>query len=581
MTVGIVLVCGWAGAGTAAAHAVLVGTVPAYGATVSVAPERVSMTFDEPVTVVPNAVSVADRDGERVDLGEVDTADGGRTVVVPLHAGVADGTYLLGWSLLSADGHVVAGSIVFGVGVPPDLSVTAPPPDPLVAVLDTVVRLLTAIGYAGVVLAVGLPLAARFVWRPALRTRGILQLIRVGGVSTAVSALLVFAATPGRLAGAAGWGETQAWIRSASSVAGASALLRCLAAVVLLVAGARWVRARRSPAPAAEVGLDRQVGGRWSAVRRMGGRWSVVRRMGGRSHAVRQVGGRSHAVRRAGGHWCAVRHAGGRWYGVAAGVAAALVVIASATSGHAVGGEYRTAALISTVLHVVAMAVWVGGVTLLVLTRRVPGLAERVARFGRVALAAVAVLVLTGLFQSWRAVEPLAALWDTSWGRLLVLKLSLVAVALGFALWGRTRTVRWELAAQVSVLVVSALLTGVAPAKDTYDPAVTLEARVGAFQARVSVDGAHSGRQEITVRLRDSAGTPVDALEVTGRLVLPDGQAGPIEVPFRRVEPVELGPDYFVSQPVRVPLAGEWQLRLTVVADRLNGYAATVPYRVW
>ncbi|MEC3913798.1 copper resistance CopC/CopD family protein [Nocardia sp. CDC160] len=526
------------GAATASAHAVLVSSDPAYGAMVDHAQDRVSITFDEPVTAAPNAVTVTDRDGGRVDTGNAETSNGGRTIALPLRSGTANGTYLLGWSLLSADGHVVAGSIVFGIGVPPDLTVTAAHLDPLIAMLDTVVRLLTAVGYLGIVLAVGIPLAVRLIWPEASRARAITQVIRVGAAATAIAAFLTFAATPGRLAGAAGWGNAQVWVQSAASLLGASALVRVVAATVL----------------------------GWAA-----------------------TAGRVTAVRR----------------DMTAGAAAAAVVLAVAVSGHAVTGEYRWAAVSSTVLHVVAMAVWVGGVILVGLAWRTTRRAEVVARFGPVAGGAVTVLVLSGLVQSWRAVSPVAALWDTSWGRLLLVKLVLAALAVGVALVVRTagtggvvlagassarrwtigrrsgRSVWAEIGLQVAVLVVTALLTGVAPARDTYDPAATLEASVGPLRAQVHVDGTHAGRQEFTVRLRDSSGMPVGALEVTGRLERVEGGTGPVEVVFRRVEPVELGPDYFVSRAVPVPVAGEWRLWLTVVADRTKGYAATVPYRVW
>ncbi|MGW4355375.1 copper resistance CopC/CopD family protein [Nocardia sp. NPDC004582] len=542
-------------AAPASAHAVLVGSDPGYGAMVEPAPDRVSITFDEAVTAAPNAVTVTDRDGERADTGATESTAGGRTIVLPLRPGVRNGTYLLGWSLLSADGHVVAGSTVFGIGVPPDLTVTATPPDPLIAVLDTVVRLLTALGYLGIALAVGLPLAARMVWPDAVRTSAVAQVIRIGAATTAIAALLTFATTPGRLAGAAGWAEGRVWSQSATSFAGTVLLVRAVGAIALVRA------ARQSPPPASPVGVVRTT----------------------RNGLVRSRIGVSVP-----------------WADVAGGV----VLSATALSGHVMAGEYRWAAVISAVLHLVAMAVWVGGVLLVGLAWRTSRRNEVVGRFGPVAAGAVAVLAVSGVFQSWRAVSPLAALWSTSWGLLLSAKLVLVAVAVGAAvvargIGGRARAgagrrpvatrsasdaswvVRAELAAQVAVLVVTALLTGVAPARETYDPPASFQARVGSLTAAISVDGTHAGRQEITVRLRDAAGTPVGALEVSGRLERADGGIGPVEVPFRRVEPVELGPEYFVSRPVRVPLAGEWRLRLTVVADRTSGYAATVPYRVW
>ncbi|WP_067703918.1 copper resistance CopC/CopD family protein [Nocardia jejuensis] len=546
---GFVLAVVWGGAGTAAAHAVLVSSDPGYGATLSQAPEQVSMTFDEPVTAARNSVTVADRDGVRVDTGEVRGIDGGRTVVVPLRAGLSDGTYLLGWSLLSADGHLVAGSIVFGIGAPPDLSVTGAPPDPLIAALDTVVRLLTGLGYLGIALAVGVPPAVYAIQRRASDIGAVVQLARIGAALTAVTALLIFAATPARLAGTAGWTDPQIWKQSATSVIGAAALVRAAAAVALL-----WLSKRSIAQPS-----------RWTTA----GRVAVLAPGSAPERTIpdaRQV-------------WGADRRGSFRV------VASVLVVVSTAVAGHAVAGEYRWIALVSVALHLVAMAVWIGGVAVVILLWRTDGRGEAVARFGRVAVLALGAVVVSGALQTWRAVSPVAALWHTSWGLLLLVKLALVGVALGIAVvvrrTARVGAARLEFGAQVAVLVVSALLTGVAPARDSYDPAVTLAAELGPLAATIAVDGAHAGTQELTVRLRDSAGEPVDALEVSGRLVRDDGALGPIEIPFRRVEPVELGPDYFVSQPVRVPLAGDWHLRLTVVADRVNGYAATLPYRVW
>ncbi|MGW4246333.1 copper resistance CopC/CopD family protein [Nocardia sp. NPDC004722] len=563
--VGLMLTTVFLGAATASAHAVLVSSDPGYGAMVDHAPTRVSITFDEPVTAAPNAVTVTDRDGTRADDGTSTTTDSGRTVVLPLRSGLTNGTYLLGWSLLSADGHVVAGSIVFGIGVPPDLTVTATPPDPLIAALDVIVRLLTALGYLGIALAVGIPVAVRLVWPEAGKTRAVGQLIRIGATTTVVTALATFALIPGRLAGAGGWGEPRTWVQSATSLVGAALLAKAVGAIALAY-----------DADSAKVVGEAPVSGgpdNWF------------------DHARGKTG-------RAGFIFA---------------VAGTVVVLGQAVGGHAVAGEYRWAAVISTVLHVLAMAVWVGGVVVVGLAWRTPRRAQVVARFGYVAAVAVGVLVVSGVFQAWRAVSPVAALWSTSWGLLLMAKVTLVAAALGAALVARragtsemrTRAVvgpgagvhlsgsarrsgvgtawavRAELGVQVAVLVVTALLTGVAPARDTYDPPVAMSAQVGPLRAEVRVDGAHAGRQELTVRLRDSAGNPVGALEVTGRLERDEGGVGPVEVVFRRVEPVEIGPDYFVSRPVRVPVAGEWKLRLTVVADRVSGYAATVPYRVW
>lgn len=546
---GLALLALWCGSATAAAHAVLVSSDPAYGSTIAHEPDLVSLTFDEPVTAGQDAVTLSDADGQRVDAGSTTTTDGGRTVRRHLRAGLPDGTYLLGWSLLSADGHLVSGSIVFGIGVPPDLSVAVARPDPLVAALDTIVRLLTGLGYAGVALAVGIPIVARLTWPAGFRTRAVPQLIRIGAATTALTALLIFAATPGRLAGSPGWGQPQVWAQATTTILGAAAVLRAAAATLLAFAASKTAAAFAASAVAKQT-----------------------------TQPSGSFGGRT-----------------------APSVVAGLVVIGTtAVSGHAVSGEYRWIAIVSTVLHLVAMAVWTGGVAIVLLVWRTPVRAEVVRRFGPVAASAVGVVVVTGVFQAWRAVDPVASLWSTSWGLLLLAKVALAGLAIVAALvvrrgksagfqaltagtarrdrgWG----VRVEFGLQVAVLVVSAVLTGVAPARETYDPATTVEFAMGPFRAEVAVDGAQVGRQEFTVRLKDSSGEAVAAQDLTGKLVPADGRVGAVDVVFRRVEPVEIGPDYFVSQRVPVPFPGRWELRLTVVADRVNAYAATVPYRVW
>ncbi|MEV0248816.1 copper resistance protein CopC [Nocardia sp. NPDC050712] len=498
----------WVSAGYASAHASLVGTDPAYGASVAEAPAQVSVTFDESVTAADSGVTVVGTDGARVDTGGVSSADGGHTVRVGLPTELPVGTYLLSWVVLSADGHTIGGSSVFGVGVPPDLTLGDPPRDPLVAALDTVVRILTALGYFGVVLGVGVPAVAWLTWRAGVRTPIVVQSARTGAGLIAVTALLILAVTPARLIGASGWTDPAVWEQTFGSSPGVAALLRAAAAAALAIA---YPRLR------------------------------------------------------------------------VAGPAAAVLLLATAAGGHGVAGADRVVALLSTTAHLAAMSVWVGGVVLAVVVWRDPERTRLLAGFGRVALGAVAVLLLTGTYQAIRSIDPLAALWTTSWGRLLLLKLALVLAAFGTVLVVRARAgttaLRAEFALQAAALVVTAALAGVTPARDSYDPPSTIVAAVGPLRATLAVDGAGAGEQELTLRLRDAQGNPTGAARVSARLTR--GDTGPIDLPFRRVDPIELGPNYFVSQSVRVPTAGQWQLLLTVTVDRTTAYTATVPYRVW
>ena len=91
-------------------------------------------------------------------------------------------------------------------------------------------------------------------------------------------------------------------------------------------------------------------------------------------------------------------------------------------------------------IHLIATALWAGGLPVLLwalfqclerLNSPLFWAAEVVARFSTVALVSVAVLVLTGLYQSWIHVQTPAALWGTSYGRVLLLKLSFFLAMIG------------------------------------------------------------------------------------------------------------------------------------------------------
>lgn len=99
------------GAGPAAAHDEIVGTTPANGATVDVAPDRVVLTFAEPAIALGTQVVVTGPDGAVVSQGDV-TLDGS-TVVQALAASRPAGTYHVDWRVTSADGHPVTGTFTF------------------------------------------------------------------------------------------------------------------------------------------------------------------------------------------------------------------------------------------------------------------------------------------------------------------------------------------------------------------------------------------------------------------------------------------------------------------------------------
>lgn len=108
MVVGVIL----ASPTAAEAHAVLVSSSPAAGATVGAAPDAVVLEFDEPLAPSLSHAAVVDPTGRRFTA----TVSGER-MRVPLGVTVP-GVYHVTWTTVSeVDGHTINGEFQFGVGV--------------------------------------------------------------------------------------------------------------------------------------------------------------------------------------------------------------------------------------------------------------------------------------------------------------------------------------------------------------------------------------------------------------------------------------------------------------------------------
>ncbi len=105
----------------ASAHATLSSSSPEAQSSLDASPREIVLRFDQSVTAVADAIVVLARDGAVVS-GPAATADGGRELRAPVNGGLPRGAYTVRWRALSADGHIISGVYTLGVGVP------APPP---------------------------------------------------------------------------------------------------------------------------------------------------------------------------------------------------------------------------------------------------------------------------------------------------------------------------------------------------------------------------------------------------------------------------------------------------------------------
>jgi copper transport protein len=127
--------------------------------------------------------------------------------------------------------------------------------------------------------------------------------------------------------------------------------------------------------------------------------------------------------------------------------------------------------MLSETVHVLAMSLWVGGLSMLVggAVWREPDARRVLTRFSSVALASVAALLVTGAFQAWRQVGSWSALMSTTYGRELLAKIALVVLVVCVAAGARqvlrrhgaVATLRRSVAVEaVLVLVVLAVTSG-------------------------------------------------------------------------------------------------------------------------
>lgn len=102
--------------GQAAAHDVVSSSDPADGATVSVPPTQVSVTFDQTPQAGLSTLTVVGPDGARREVGPSTTT--GNIVTVPVGSLPAAGEYQIGYRIVSSDGHPTSGSLSFTLTTP-------------------------------------------------------------------------------------------------------------------------------------------------------------------------------------------------------------------------------------------------------------------------------------------------------------------------------------------------------------------------------------------------------------------------------------------------------------------------------
>lgn len=567
----------------AAAHSALVASDPAADAVLDRSPDAIRLDFNEPVSVAADGVRLLGVDGTELDLDAVEVVD--TRVTVPVRGELDDGSYVVAWKVASADGHPVTGAFTFAVGAPSggdrDL-------DELVAALGApspgaraFADAATVATYAGVLVAAG---------------AGVFEAVLLGG---------------GTVAGGVG-GVRRRRIRSVvvvGAAAGAVGLVVSIVAAAILAGGGGL----RMPAGDAVADAATGAPGLQALVGCVGLALVVA--------AVPSEG----ATRRP---------------AVLAG--ALLAVGALSIVGHTRTASPLALAMAADVAHVAAAATWTGGLVALAVALGATGVrddapvaAVMVARFSAMAAAAIVAVATAGALLGWRILGSWSALWNTTYGTLLLVKLALFAglAALGaynrFALVPRVgegpdgvARLRTVLVAEVALVVAVVAVTGVLTSRPpTDDAAAFAEARRRCLEDVAAMEGLagmedmdHScpgdptttttpgtadvtvleeivafgegsvviqvgpgavGANEVRLAVRGVDGALVDTARAPVlRFRLREQNIGPLEVTTER-----LGTGRYVAVQ-DLALAGTWELNVTAVVSDFEQPQAIVTFDV-
>ena len=372
----------------ASAHAYLTHTSPLPNAVLASSPRRVALTYDEAVEPRFAIISVTDAGGHQLTTAPVSRSPSNPdTLFVPLKPHLPRGWYLIYWRAISVDGHPVQGAYTFAVGPEPgpppqfaipNISETATTPNLLAARWIMFLSVMVSIGLFAFRMLIARPLMAR-VEGTNLRPVTIAFCVMAAVGVVAIPTYLDIATSIDSLRSPFAVGELVPLFRVTAFGRAYVDMEICYVLFVAAAAVALWV--------------DRPLR---------------------RQRSIAELLSVTGAL-----------------------VGAAAVLLVPGLAGHAAQTAPRGLSLLLDWCHLISGSIWLGGLVGLLVVwatlpagRRVAGLGVCVPRFSNVALASVLVLLATGVGATIIHIPILAALWQTSYGIAILVKIGLLSAAM-------------------------------------------------------------------------------------------------------------------------------------------------------
>ncbi len=607
------------------AHASVSATSPEAGSTVTQSPRAVTITFDQGISVPAGGVRILNEKAERIGVQKplVGSRAGQANTVSVSVPTLPSGAYVVSWRAVSEDGHPIRGAFTFRVGATGDQVAVARLARELLTngktdpALSALMALARALSFASMLLLLGAGPYLLFVRSTASgNDRRVSRLLIAATVVGAISGLVTILSFGPYVAGEGFGGVADGTLLDdtlASSI-GRSMLFRTIALValgfvvvrILSALSEETATAPTQPAPhhrictrteqAALVGLSTVMLGLSTLVGHgTTGRWGLLGALATACHIA----------------------AASAWIGV-------LVLVVVATSGTGrVKRQSRAEANKEANKEVRPFPA----------TRSAPT-AEQVLclveRFSTLAFWSVAVLMLSGMLNGFRQVGSVEGLRSTNYGRLLLIKLGVVALLVGLGWLSRRslaqrraaiaersgqsgnfgnsertspepsltsnplstqgptakplppalvrirRRMLVESFAAALAVAVTALLVNSPPSIEVLGRPVTVTMRGTTFLLDTTVSPAQSG----TNRLHFYALTPdgqtqtVEAMTVTASM--PASDIAPIDLNV-----VRAGPNHFQALRADLPVKGPWRFIVEVQLDTFTAesVATTITIR--
>jgi copper transport protein len=547
-------------AAPASAHAILLSSSPGANTSTSIRPKQISLTFSENVEISLGSLQLYDEKGDRVVIGAPQHSAASDHVIEASVPRLGDGAYVLTWRVISADSHPVHGAFTFTIG---RSSVNA---EGLATRLEArsngnrtvgvLFAIARALEYAGIALLIGATVFAAAI-RPHGRRRSRADaLVWVGWITLFVASVvaLLLQGPYGAAFPLSKIADTTVLRDVLKTRFGHMTELRLLFLLGLLPL------------------------------------LLVVRK-----------------------HWRP------RWWWWAIATPLAIGVAATpGLAGHAATGTWVGFAVPFDTLHVIAMSVWLGGLTSLglIVLDRDPDARRSAEHFSPVALTSVIAIIATGVFATWREVGwSMDAFRHTSFGNILLVKLAVFIVLLALAAWSRrivrrrpvalsaavatasrtaaggeppddpdVRSLRWsvlgELVFGITILVITAMLVNAAPARTALSIPYSTEFREPTMLIDLLLSPAKAGPVDLHIYTLSPAGGNLYTPEITAQMSLPSKNIAPLTIPLERA-----GPNHFIAcngkptivgstatcaNKFSIPFSGKWLIVIRALRDQFT-----------